>query len=211
MVDGTKGAAFPLIRADLHLSYTQVGLLIAVPLLVGGLIESPLGILAGYGARRNQLVLAGGVIFGCSLIVVAFAWSFGVLLVGLIAFFPASGAFVSLTQAALMDADPPADQPRQADQAGVGKPEGGRRGRQAVQEQRMAAWNLAGSAGAVAGPILLAAVLTAGGSWRWAYLLLAGVTGIAVAIAAVGGPARLASSSPSTEQSRAHTTGPADE
>ncbi|HXS62019.1 MAG TPA: hypothetical protein VN767_04045 [Streptosporangiaceae bacterium] len=311
MVDGTKGAAFPLIRADLHLSYPQVGLLIAVPLLVGGLIELPLGILAGYGARRNQLVLAGGVIFGGSLIVVGFAGSFGVLLVGLIAFFPASGAFVSLTQAALMDADPPADQSRHADrrvacqpeasepepdqpevnqpeagepeasqfevsqpdagepepgqpearepeagepegdrpgvdqfeasqfEAGepeastpdAGRSEGGRRGREAVRQQRMAAWNLAGSTGAVAGPILLAVVLTAGGSWRWAYLLLAGVTGIAVAIAAVGGPARLASrssgpvgpasrssgpagpasSSPSTEQSGGHGTGPADE
>ncbi|HET7012933.1 MAG TPA: MFS transporter [Streptosporangiaceae bacterium] len=231
LVDGTKGAAFPLIRADLHLSYTQVGLLIAVPLLVGGLIELPLGILAGYGARRNQLVLAGGVIFGGSLIVVAFAWSFWVLLAGLIAFFPASGAFVSLTQAALMDADPPVEPPRQAsppgvDQPGVDQPEvdqpgvdqpgvdqsaGARERREAVQQQRMAAWNLAGSTGAVAGPILLAVVLTAGGSWRWAYLLLAGVTGLAVAIAAVGGPARVASSPPSTEPSRGHDRGPVDE
>jgi predicted MFS family arabinose efflux permease len=239
LVDGTKGAAFPLIRADLHLSYTQVGLLIAVPLLAGGLIELPLGILAGYGARRNQLVLVGGILFGASLCVVAFAGSFGVLLAGLIAFFPASGAFVGLTQAALIDADLPPEQPPQAGQpeagqpeagqpearqpegrqpeagqpdggrrgceAGqpdggrrgreAGQPEGGRRGREAVQEQRMAAWNLAGSTGAVAGPILLAVVLTVGGSWRSAYLLLAGVTGVALAVAAVAGPARRASRS----------------
>jgi hypothetical protein len=52
LVDGTKGAAFPLIRADLHLSYTQIGLLIAVPLLVGGLIELPLG-REGPGKRDN--------------------------------------------------------------------------------------------------------------------------------------------------------------
>lgn len=139
----------------------------------------PFGVLAGYGARRNQLVLAGGVIFGGSLIVVAFAGSFWALLVGLVAFFPASGAFVSLTQAALIDADPPDRRQR----------------REAVQQQRMAAWNLAGSTGAVTGPVLLAVVLTAGGSWRWAYLLLAGLTGVALAIAAVGGPARLASRS----------------
>jgi FSR family fosmidomycin resistance protein-like MFS transporter len=196
LVDGTKGAAFPLIRADLHLSYTQVGLLIAVPLLVGGLIELPLGILAGYGSRRNQLVLVGGVAFAASLCVVAFAGSFGVLLVGLVAFFPASGAFVGLTQAALMDVGLPVDQTRLASQQG----EGSQQRREVVQQRRMAAWNLAGSAGAVAGPILLAVVLTVGGSWRWAYLLLAGLTGVAIAIAAVGGPARFASSSSATDQ-----------
>ncbi len=183
----------------MHLSYTQVGLLIAVPLLAGGLIELPLGILAGYGARRNQLVLVGGVLFGASLCVVALAGSFGVLLVGLVAFFPASGAFVSLTQASLMDADPPVGRPPQAERRARQQHEGAQR-REAARQQRMAAWNLAGSTGAVAGPILLAVVLTIGGSWRWAYLLLAGVTGVAVAIAAVGGPARLASSWRAAEQ-----------
>jgi predicted MFS family arabinose efflux permease len=44
----------------------------------------------------------------------------------------------------------------------------------ARQEPHMARWNLAGSAGAVAGPFLLIAVLAAGGSWRTAYLALAG-------------------------------------
>jgi MFS transporter, FSR family, fosmidomycin resistance protein len=79
---------------------------------------------------------------------------------------------VGLTQAALMDAAP---------------------GR---QQQRMAAWNLAGSAGAVGGPLLLAGVLTAGGSWRPAYLLLAAAAGAALAAAAVAGPTRLAPADP---------------
>ena len=295
LVDGTKDAAFPLIRADLHLSYPQVGLLIAVPLLVGGLIELPLGVLAGYGARRNQLVLAGGVLFAASLGVVAFAGSFGVLLAGLVAFFPASGAFVSLTQAALMDADPPEElRSAQAEpSAGTGrrresvlepgeavqerreavlkpsevvrdrrevvlkpsevardrrevvlkpsevardrrevvlkpsevardrrevvlKPsevardrrEAMAESREAAQQQRMAAWNLAGSIGAVTGPVLLVAVLTVGGTWRSAYLLLAGLTGVAIAIAAVGGPARRAFSPSSTDQADADRAGP---
>ena len=102
-------------------------------------------------------MLAGGVVFVGSLAAVAAAHSFGVLMLALIAFFPASGAFVSLTQAALMDAAP---------------------GR---QQQRMAAWNLAGSAGAVGGPLLLAGVLAAGGNWRAAYLLLAAAAGAALA------------------------------
>lgn len=165
LVDGTKGAAFPLIRADLHLSYTQVGLLIATPLLVGSLVELPLGVVAGYGKRRSRLVLAGGITLAGSLALATFARSFLVLLLALVAFFPASGAFVTLTQAALMDAEP-------------GK-----------HQQRMAAWNLAGSAGAVAGPLLLAGVLVAGGTWRTAYLLLAFAALATTAVAAVSGPA----------------------
>ena len=166
LVDGTKGAALPLMRADLHLSYTEIGLLVAVPLLAGGLLELPLGLVAGEGRRRSRLVLLGGLVFAGSLVLVAFSGTFWALLVGLVAFFPASGAFVSLTQAALMDADPDR------------------------QQQRMAAWNLAGAAGAVGGPLLLVAVLTVGGTWRWAYLLLAGLTGLAITLAAARGPAR---------------------
>jgi MFS transporter, FSR family, fosmidomycin resistance protein len=85
-----------------------------------------------------------------------------------VAFFPASGAFVGLTQSGLMDADP------------------------ARQEQHMARWNLAGSAGAVAGPFLLIAVLAAGGSWRTAYLVLAACSALAWLAVAGGGPRPLA-------------------
>ena len=174
LVDGTKGAALPLMRADLHLSYPEIGLLVAVPLLAGGLLELPLGLVAGRGRRRNRLVLVGGVILAGSLALIAFATGFWALLAGLVAFFPASGAFVSLTQAALMDADPDR------------------------QQQRMAAWNLSGAIGAVGGPLLLVVVLTAGGTWRWAYLLLAGLAVVALALAAARGPARLPLPAPRT-------------
>jgi FSR family fosmidomycin resistance protein-like MFS transporter len=120
-----------------------------VPLLVGGVLELPLGIWASGPARRRRAVLIGGVVFILSLLAVAGARSFPVLLVAVTVFFPASGAFVSLTQAELMDAWPD----RQA--------------------QVMARWDLAGSTGAVAGPLLLGAVLVAGGGWRVAYLALA--------------------------------------
>ncbi len=155
LVDGAKGAALPLIQRDLGLSYGQIGLLAAVPILAGNLLELPMGLLAGDSDRRRRFILAGGVVFIASLLAVAGASSFAVLLVALTAFYPASGAFVSLTQAELMDAEP---------------------GRQA---QIMARWDLAGSAGAVAGPLLLAAVLAAGGGWRTAYLVLAALAGVA--------------------------------
>jgi FSR family fosmidomycin resistance protein-like MFS transporter len=149
LVDGTKSAALPLMRQDLHLSYGQVGLLASVPLLLGSVLELPLGLLAGHGRRRRRAVLGGGVMFILVLALAATARSFAGLLAAFVLFFPASGAFVSLTQSGLMDADP------------------------ARREQHMARWELAGSAGQVAGPIMLVAVLAAGGGWRSAYLTLA--------------------------------------
>jgi len=154
-VDGAKGAALPLIRHDLGLSYDQVGLLASVPLLLGGFLELPLGVLAGDGRRRRLAILGGGVLFVLTLLAVASARSFAVLLAAFIAFYPASGAFVSLTQAELMDGWPD----RQA--------------------RHMARWDLAGSAGALAGPLLLTAVLAAGGSWRAGFLALALFAGLA--------------------------------
>lgn len=151
LVDGTKSAAFPLIRHDLALSYLQIGLLAAVPLVVGSLLELPAGVIAGTGSRRRRFVLAGGVLFVASVAAAALATSFLGLLAALTIFFPASGLFVSLTQAALMDAAP------------------------ARRAQSMARWTLAGSIGAVAGPILVAVVIGAGGSWRLAFVVNAGL------------------------------------
>jgi MFS transporter, FSR family, fosmidomycin resistance protein len=173
-VDGAKGAALPLIRHDLRLGYAQIGLLASVPLLVGGLLELPLGMLAGEGRRRRLAVLGGGVLFVLTLLAVASATSFPVLLAALIAFYPASGAFVSLTQAELMDSWPD----RQA--------------------QVMARWDLAGSAGAMAGPLLLTVVLAAGGGWRDSYLVLAGaaaVTWLGMCLRGPHSPAAVARSS----------------
>ncbi len=155
LADGTRAAALPLIRHDLALSYSQLGLLASVPVLLGSLLELPVGALAGQGGRRRRIVLAGGAGFLAALLGTALARSFGWLLISFIAFYPASGAFVSLTQAGLMDADPDR------------------------QEQHMARWNLAGSTGAVLGPLLLTGILAAGGSWRGGYLVVAGAAAVA--------------------------------
>jgi FSR family fosmidomycin resistance protein-like MFS transporter len=113
-----------------------------------------MGVLAGQGRRRRLVILGGGIVFVLTLIAVASARSFIVLLAAFVAFYPASGAFVSLTQAEIMDTWPE----RQA--------------------QVMARWDLAGAAGAVAGPLLLTAVLASGGSWRACYLVLAGISAL---------------------------------
>ena len=113
-----------------------------------------MGVLAGQGRRRRLVILGGGIVFLLTLLAVASARSFAVLLAAFVAFYPASGAFVSLTQAEIMDAWPH----RQA--------------------QVMARWDLAGAAGAVAGPLLLTAVLASGGGWRAGYLVLAGISAL---------------------------------
>src|SRR5690349_15241856 len=113
-----------------------------------------MGVLAGQGRRRRLVILGGGIVFLFTLLAVASARSFAVLLAAFIAFYPASGAFVSLTQAETMDAWPD----RQA--------------------QVMARWDLAGAAGAVAGPLLLTAVLASGGGWRAGFPVLAGISAL---------------------------------
>lgn len=155
LADGTRAAALPLIRHDLGLSYGQLGLLAAAPVLLGSLLELPVGALAGHGRRRHRIILAGGAVFLAALAGTALAGSFAGLLISFIAFYPASGAFVSLTEASLMDADPDR------------------------QEQHMARWTLAGSVGAVLGPLLLTWILAAGGGWRDGYLLAAGAAAVA--------------------------------
>ena len=58
LVFGLREAAWPLVRDDLHLSYTQVGLLLGVPGIVASFIEPVIGIL-GDTWRRRWLVLGG--------------------------------------------------------------------------------------------------------------------------------------------------------
>jgi FSR family fosmidomycin resistance protein-like MFS transporter len=150
------GAAMPRIRDDLRISYTQIGLLLAVPLLVSSLIEPIIGVLGDLW-RRKTLIVGGGLIIAAAFTAVAAAQDFTVLLIAMLAAYPAGGAFVGLSQATLMDSDP---------------------GR---EEQLMARWTAVGSAGYVAGPLLVTAVFALGFGWRGLMLGLA----LAVSLLAV--------------------------
>ncbi len=153
LVFGLGETSWPLIRTDLHLSYTQIGLLLSVPGIIAAFIEPFLGILGDVWKRR-LLILAGGFFFTCSLILTALSSSFVPLLVSFIIFFPASGAFVSLSQATLMDSAPD----RHA--------------------QNMARWTSAGSLGNVLGPLLLGAFVYFGLGWRGAYAFTAFISAL---------------------------------
>jgi FSR family fosmidomycin resistance protein-like MFS transporter len=151
LVFGAREAAWPLIQSELGLSYVQMGLLLGLPNVIGNLIELSIGVLADVWKRR-MLVLGGGIAFTLALLLTATGRAFPILLGASILLSPASGAFVGLSQATLMDIEP------------------------ARREDNMARWTFAGSVGVVLGPILLTATSAAGASWRWLFLLFGGLT-----------------------------------
>jgi FSR family fosmidomycin resistance protein-like MFS transporter len=151
LVFGVREAAWPLIRRDLGLDYVAIGLLITIPNLVGALVQPVLGLLGDTG-RRRAVVLGGGVAFAGSLLLVASADGFGPLLVAFCILGPASGAFVSLAMATMLDA------------------------RAGDRDRAMAMWVAAGSVGVVLGPLALAAAVRAGFGWRAAMVVAAALT-----------------------------------
>src|SRR5258706_1780762 len=152
-VFGARETAWPLIRSDLHLTYEQIGVLLSVPIFTANLIEPVVGILGDVWKRR-LLILGSGVAFMLELVLFAVGNSFGMLLVAFIVLYPASGGFVGLSQASLMDTEPDR------------------------HEQNMARWNLAGTIVVIAASLLIGAFAASGMSWRWLFLLAALMTGV---------------------------------
>ncbi len=148
LVFGVREAAWPLIRTDLGLSYLQIGLLLGVPNFVAAIVEPVLGIL-GDVWHRWLLIVGGGLLFTVSALAFGLAPSFAILMVASILFYPASGAFVSLSQSSLMDHDP------------------------TRHEHLMARWTLAGSLGVMAGPLLLGLAVALGAGWRGTFVVMA--------------------------------------
>lgn len=154
LVFGAREAAWPLVRDQLHLDYAQIGLLLGIPPIVATFLESIFGVLADTGYRR-RIILGGGIAFAIAMLVTALSQSFGVLLIAFCIFYPASGAFVSLSQATLMDVDPNR------------------------HEQNMACWTFAGAVGVFVGPLLLGGM---NGDWRGLAIAFAALTIITLVI-----------------------------
>jgi FSR family fosmidomycin resistance protein-like MFS transporter len=148
LVFGVGEIALPFIRDDLQLTYTQIGLLLSLPGIIAAFIEPFIGILGDVWKRR-LLIIVGGILFTVSLAITSLSTTFYLLLFSFILFFPSSGAFVSLSQANLMDSDT------------------------SRHEQNMARWTFAGSVGVLAGPLLLGLFVYFGLGWRGAYAALA--------------------------------------
>jgi FSR family fosmidomycin resistance protein-like MFS transporter len=90
LVYGAREAAWPLIRSDFGLTYSQIGLLLALPLGVSTLIGPVLGVLSDTGKRR-ALVLGGGIVFATALLLTGASPSYGGLLASFVLLSPASG------------------------------------------------------------------------------------------------------------------------
>ncbi|MBA4380707.1 MAG: MFS transporter, partial [Anaerolinea sp.] len=147
LVFGVTGAAWPLIRTDLGLNYVQIGILLSLPGLIANFIEPFLGILGDVWKRR-VLILGGGIFFAIACFLTAVSQNFTLLLISFILFNPSSGAFVSLSQATLMDSDP------------------------SRHEHNMARWTFAGSLGVVIGPLLLGGAAYLSFGWRGVFFAL---------------------------------------
>src|SRR5262249_19177640 len=108
------------------------------------------------------------VLFAIAALWIGQAPSFWVLLAAMVVIYPAGGAFVSLSQAALMDQDP------------------------TRHEQNMARWGLAGDMGSALGPLALSAAVALGLGWRGLFAVfsvLALALGLVVSRLPVGGAA----------------------
>lgn len=147
-VFGLSEAAWPLIRDEFSLTYTQIGLLTTLPSFLAYFLESFIGILGDVWKRRT-LILGGGILFGLCLLGIAASQSFWPLMLVMIVIHPSSGAFVGLSEATLMDSDP------------------------ARHEQNMARWTFAGALGVLTGSITLAVTVALGWSWRVPFAMLA--------------------------------------
>ena len=133
-----------------------------MPAVISDFVDPAIG-LAGDAGRRRALIVAGGAGFALAGVATGLAPGFLVLMLAFVFFYPASTAFVSLSQATLMDLDA----------------EG--------RERNMARWTAAGSVGVVGGPLLLAAAVWSGAGWRGALLLLA-VAALALTLVVRGLP-----------------------
>ncbi len=148
LIYGLYGSTLPYLKTDFALTYTQVGLLSTLPGLAGVMLEPMLGLL-GDTRHRYALVVGGSVATAIGLLLVSVTQTYGVLLLAFCGMYVASGAYVNLSQATLIDRDP--------DRA----------------EQTMARWTLLGSIGVTASPLIVTAVFAIGYTWRNVYLAYA--------------------------------------
>src|SRR3990172_4941205 len=144
------GVAMPFLRDDLGLDYAQIGLLFGAPAILSTVLE-PAVLLIGDTPLRARLILAGGLLLGMAFLLIGGAATFPLLLLALTVSDPASGAFVGLTQATMIERHP------------------------ARESEMMARWTAAGTLGSLSGPALFAGLVAIGLSWRAPFVLLGAV------------------------------------
>jgi MFS transporter, FSR family, fosmidomycin resistance protein len=154
---GLSGAVLPSLKTSLALSYTEVGLLLSVPSLIGIFAEPLLGLLADTRHRRG-LVLGGILATFIGLVLVAVGQLYLVILFAYTIMYIGSGSYVNISQATLVDRNP--------DRA----------------EPTMARWVLIGEIAVAISPILVTVAFYFGFGWRGLYWATAGLAGLFIAL-----------------------------
>jgi len=131
------------IRADLHLTYVQAGVVLTA-LPAGGILGHGFGVAADFVSRR-ALAVFGAAMYAVCMAAFALADSFVVLVVASFVWGAASDAFVHGCEVALVDL--------YRDQLAP----------------TLARVNAFGAVGDLLGPLMLAGAAAAGVSWRWVF------------------------------------------
>ncbi len=105
LTTGFLTIALPVLRDHYHLSYEQIGLLFTAGALSALVIEPPLNLLSDRGSKR-LLILVGAVVLALAFVLAGAATNFALLALAFAVIWPADGAAVGISQAALVDAAP---------------------------------------------------------------------------------------------------------
>jgi MFS family permease len=132
--------ALPLLRDSLHLSYEQIGFIFTAGALSSMVLEPGINLLSDRRAKRLP-VLAGMLLTAAAFVLAGITQSYIALLLAMAVLFPANGAGVGLSQAALIEADP-AHAPR-----------------------TMARWTLLAGVGDLLAPVIVGLVAVRAQSW----------------------------------------------
>lgn len=150
LIAGFPVIGLPLIRDQLGLSYTQIGLLFGIAGMVAMLLEPIINLLSDRGSKRSWIVISA-LIGAAGFLLKGLAWNFAMLLIAFVITSPANSATVGLSQAALID-----QQPQESTRA-------------------MTRWTLAGSFGDILAPLVVTLVVALHGGWPALCWITAGV------------------------------------
>src|SRR5262245_35461468 len=103
LTTGLLIVGLPLLRDTLHLSYDQAGLLFSAGALSSLLLEPGINLASDRAAKRLP-ILVGMLCLVLAFLVSALAPGYALLLLAFVVLYPANGAAVGLSQAALIDA-----------------------------------------------------------------------------------------------------------
>lgn len=152
----------PGIQTDLELGVgTLAAMMLVLPLVLGIAIE-PAALLLADGRWRRPLLVASAGLWASSLALAGTAATPWVLAVAMLVLGPASGVTLGVARVALL-------------------------AQSSDRERTLNRWTLSAAAGDLAGPLVYAAILTLGGSWRHAFLAFSAVLWL-YALVCVGVP-----------------------